>query len=74
MPINLNHDNIPENICIPFFEKELLSLVEVVSYITNWSILENPQLGRLSDCCYSYCDKCCDWWIEMGGLKYDWLM
>ena len=39
------------------------SLAETLSNVTNSSILENPQFGRVSGCCYDYCDNFCDWWI-----------
>ena len=35
----------------------------------NSSILENPQFGRVSGCCYGYCDKLCDWWIKLSALN-----
>ena len=44
-------------------------LAESLSEITNSSILENPQFGRVSGCCYGYCDKLCDWWIKPSTLK-----
>ena len=40
-----------------------ISLAETLSNVTNSSILENPQFGRVSGCCYGYCDNFCDWWI-----------
>ena len=36
-------------------------LAESLFKVTNYSILENPQFGRVSGCCYDYCDKLCDW-------------
>ena len=35
-------------------------------YVTNSSILENPQFDRAGGCCYGYCDNVCDWWIMIG--------
>ena len=40
-----------------------------LSNVTNLSILENPQFGRVSGCCYGYCDKFCDWWIKLSALS-----
>ena len=31
-------------------------------------------LGLWSVCCYVYCDKFCDWWIWLKGLKFDRLL
>ena len=60
LPIYHNHYNFRENKCIPF------SLPNV----TNSSILENPQFGRVSGCCYvyGYYDKFCDWWVKLSAL------
>ena len=44
-------------------------LAELLSKVTNSSILENPQFGGVSDCCYGYCDKLCDWWIKLSALN-----
>ena len=46
-----------------------ISLEESLSKVTNSSILENPQFGRESGCCYGYCDKLCDWWIKLSALN-----
>ena len=35
-------------------------------YVTNSSILENPQFDRAGGCCYDYCDNVCAWWIMIG--------
>ena len=40
-----------------------ITLAETRSNVTHTSILENRQFGRVSGCCYGYCDKFCDWWI-----------
>ena len=58
LPINHNQ-NFRENKCIPFS----------LSNVTNLSILENPQFGRVSGCCYGYCDKFCDWCIKLSALN-----
>ena len=57
--INDNHYNFRKHKCIPF------SLPNV----TNSSILENPQFGRVGGWCYSYCDKFCDWWIKLSAFN-----
>ena len=31
-------------------------------------ILENLQFGRVSGCCYGYCDKFCAWCIKLSAL------
>ena len=59
LPINRNDYNFRENKCIPFS----------LSSVTNSSILENPQFGRVGGCCYGYCDKFCDWWIKLSALN-----
>ena len=59
LPINHNYYNFRENKCIPFS----------LSYVTNASILKNLQFGRVSGCCYGYCDKFCDWWIKLSALN-----
>ena len=61
LPI-INHDqyNFQENKCIHFSSCLMLQ---------NLSILENLQFGRVSGCCYGYCDKFCDQWIKMSALK-----
>ena len=46
-----------------------VSLAESLSKVTNSYILENPQFGRVSGCCYGYCDKLCDWWIKLSALN-----
>ena len=46
-----------------------ISLEESLSKVTNSSIMENPQFGRVSGCCYGYCDKLCDWWIKLSALN-----
>ena len=61
LQINHNHYNFRENKCIPFFCKGALNTKYRNRYITNSSILENPQFGRVSGCCYGYCNKLCDW-------------
>ena len=34
-----------------------ITLAEILSSVTNSSILENPQFGRLRACYYGYCDN-----------------
>ena len=46
-----------------------ISPVESLSKVKYSSILENPQFGKLSGCCYGYCDKLCDWWIKLSALN-----
>ena len=46
-----------------------ISSVESLSKVTYSSTLENPQFGKLSGCCYGYCDKLCDWWIKLSALN-----
>ena len=69
LPINYNHYK-----GILFCERAFnanypklgkISLAKTLLYVsvTNSSILENPQFGRVSGCCYGYFDKFCDWWI-----------
>ena len=36
--------------------------------VTNSSILENPQFGRVSGYCSGYCDNFCDWWVQLNAL------
>ena len=48
-----------------FGVKELL----IPSIEKNSSILENPQFGRVSGCCYGYWDKLCDWWIKLRAIN-----
>ena len=46
-----------------------ISLVETMSKVKNFSILEIPQFFfRISGCCYGYWDLFCDWWIWLSGL------
>ena len=59
LPINHNHYNFRENKCIPFSPTN----------VTNLSILQNPQFGRVGGCCYGYWDKFCDWWIKLRALN-----
>ena len=61
LPINHNHYNFRENKCIPFSLPNFTNL--------NSSVLENPQFGRVGDCCYGYCDKFCDGWIKLSALN-----
>ena len=28
-----------------------------------------PKFGRVSGCCYGYCDKFSDWWIKLSALN-----
>ena len=51
------------------FRKRTLNTKYRKKYITNSSILENPEFGRVSGCCYGYCDKLCDWCIELSSLN-----
>ena len=70
--INHNHYNFRENKFIPFFCKRTFYtkfLAESLSGVTNSSILENPQVGRVSGCWYGYSDKLCDWWIKLSVLN-----
>ena len=69
LPINHNHYSFQENKSIPFFVKELLIPTFPTKCSANSSILENPQFGRVSGCCYGYCDKLCDWWIKLSALN-----
>ena len=46
-----------------------ISLAESLSKVTNSSIVENPQFRKVSGCCYGYCDKLCDWWINLSALN-----
>ena len=72
-PINHDRYNFQENECIFFLVQQRwntkcpklgkISLADTLSNVTNSSILENPQFGRVSGCCCSYCDNFCDWWI-----------
>ena len=54
LPINHNRYNFQENECIFFLVQERWitkcpkSLAETLSNVTNSSILENPQFGRVS--------------------------
>ena len=52
-----------------FFCKRAFNTKYQKEYITNSSILENLQFGRVSVCCYGYCDKLCDWWIKLTALN-----
>ena len=74
LPINYNHYNFRENkgilICERAFNANYpklwkISLAKTLLNVsvTNSSILENPQFGRVSGCSYGYFDKFCDWWI-----------
>ena len=47
---------------------EKISLAETLSNVTNASILENPQFGRVRGRCYGYFDKFCDWWTSLSTL------
>ena len=49
-----------------FFVKELLSLAEPLSNVTNSSILKNPHFGGVSAWCYGYCDELDDWWMKLS--------
>ena len=73
LPINHNHYQFSRKQCIPsFFLKKNFQhqiLAESLFRVTNSSILENHQFGRVSGCCYGYCDKLCDWWIELSALN-----
>ena len=40
-----------------------------LSNVTNSFILESPQFGRVSGCCYGYCGEFCDWWIKVSALN-----
>ena len=64
LPINHNHYNFREKKNISLFAKEIL----IPSIEKNSSILENPQFGRASGCCYGYCDELCDWWMKLSAL------
>ena len=44
-------------------------LAESMSKVRNSSILENSQFGKVSGCCYGYCDKLWDWLINMSALN-----
>ena len=52
-----------------FFCKRAFNTKYKQKYITNSSILENPQFGRVSGCCHSYCNKLCDWWIKRSAVN-----
>ena len=68
LPINHNHR---ENKCMMYFFKSFQYeiLAKWLAKVTNLSILENLQFGRISGCCYGYSDKLCVWWIKMSALK-----
>ena len=86
LPINYNHYNFREKKQIHscfcerafntnYLKLEKISLAETLSNVTNSSILENPQFGRVRGRCYGYIDKFCDWWTSLRTLlKYDWLI
>ena len=44
-------------------------LAESLSRVTNSSVLENPQVGRVSGYWNGYSDKLCDWWIKLSILN-----
>ena len=67
LPINHNHYNFRENKCILFFVKE--RLIPIIERNTSqihpfWKTPSLVKFGRISGCCYGYCDKLCDWWLE----------
>ena len=51
-----------------FFCERAFNTKHRKKHLTNSSILENPQFGRVSGCCYGYRDKLCDWWIKLSAL------
>ena len=80
LPINHNHYNFREKKTNAFFfcervfntnytKLEKISLAETLSNVTNSSIWEKPQFGRVRGRCYGYFDKFCDWWTALSTLN-----
>ena len=52
---------VEEHLNTKFPKLGQITQAETLSSVTNSSILENPQFGRLRACYYGYCDNFCDW-------------